>query len=341
MKNSDVRIIENLFHNDEIFDVRWRVTTLCNYDCPFCIQGNRQEHLRQSRGESPRLRARICDEAIRLIEGLGKYKAVKFFLIGGELTILDDFPIILERLALCDFSGEILFDLTTNFSQNADYFRRLCDIIQTKAEGKKRSLTIRTSFYSKYTTERQFTEKLLTVYEYSRRNQRSESGSGGGADAAIRFTVGAPILDDADYDRLLWIKNQFDDVDIEVAPIFIRNYQTNVSSGITRDLLEVGKKSVRVTDWNGEIKTYANIQALGKDLEGTDVFCPEGYLCDAGIRNIWIDAFGNVKRCPTMGASTPLGSILDGTLRLLDAPRICVSDHCSCSQYGRIEKKNP
>ncbi len=225
MKNSDVKLIENLFHNDDAFDVRWRVTTLCNYDCAFCIQGNRQEHLRQAKGESPRLRARICDEAIRLIEGLDKYKAVKIFLIGGELTILDDFPMIFEKLALCDFLSETLLDMTTNFSQDADYFCRLCDIVQTKTKGKKRGLTIRTSFYPDYTTERQFTEKLRTVYEYSGRNQRP--------DASVRFTVGAPILNDADYNVLLRLQSQFEDADVEVAPIFIRNYK-----GISKNLVQ-------------------------------------------------------------------------------------------------------
>ena len=125
MKNSDVEIIENLSQNNEIFDIRWRVTTLCNYDCAFCIQGNRQDHLRQARGESPALRMKICDEAIRLIEGIKEHDAVRFFLIGGELTILDDFPNLLEKIALCNFPGEIFFDLTTNFSQDGNYYCKI------------------------------------------------------------------------------------------------------------------------------------------------------------------------------------------------------------------------
>lgn len=342
MKNSDVEIIENLSHNNEIFDIRWRVTTLCNYDCAFCIQGNRQDHLRQAKGESPALRMKICDEAIRLIEGTKEYDAVKFFLIGGELTILDDFPNLLEKIALCNFPREILFDITTNFSQDGDYYCRLCDIIQRKARGKKRSLTIRTSFYSDKTTKEKFVEKLLRVHEYAERNRLLESIDGERADVAISFTAGAPILNDADYDVLLWIRRKLEDVGIVAAPIFIRNFETNVSPAIIEKLLESNEeKSVRVTCLDGGIRMYSNIQALGMDLDGTRVFCPEGYACDAGIRNIWIDAFGHVKRRPTTGGSTSLGNILDGSVRLLDSPQVCFSDHCSCSQYGRIEKTNP
>ena len=83
---------------------------------------------------------------------------------------------------------------------------------------------------------------------------------------------------------------------------------------------------------------FPTIQALGAVLEHTDSFCPKGYLCDAGARSIRIDAFGNVKRCPALRSDMSMGSILDGTFRMLKAPEICVSDHCSCNTYGKIEK---
>ena len=86
---------------------------------------------------------------------------------------------------------------------------------------------------------------------------------------------------------------------------------------------------------------YKDIQALGAALEDRDSFCPAGYVCDAGIHNLWIDAFGHVKRCPALGSTMSMGSILDGSFSLLDAPQVCTSDHCSCSQYGRIEKTEP
>ena len=103
MKNADVRIIENLYHSGKMFDVRWRVTTLCNYQCDFCIQGDYQEHLRQAAGESEQMRRDICGRIISLLESLDGYDAVKVSLIGGELTILQDFPDILERLVSCRF----------------------------------------------------------------------------------------------------------------------------------------------------------------------------------------------------------------------------------------------
>lgn len=56
MKNAEIETVENLRQDKGLFDIRWRVTTLCNYQCDFCIQGTREEHLRQAEGESEQLR---------------------------------------------------------------------------------------------------------------------------------------------------------------------------------------------------------------------------------------------------------------------------------------------
>ncbi len=314
-----------------MFDIRWRITTLCNYQCAFCIQGDWQEHLKQADGESRQLRNRICNELIRLLEGLtSRYGLVKVALIGGELTVLDGFPEILEKLALCSFPGEIRFDITTNFSQETRYFCELCDIIQKKAKGRRRSMKIGASFYSAYVTEEVFTEKLRAVYTYSR---SQEEGSN-----PIYLTAGVPILTDADCGVLNGMQNVFATTDVRIAPIFIRGYATDVSPRAIAGLHEQKGMNILVTDVNGCVSRYQSIQALGAELEGTDSFCPNGYLCDAGIHSIWIDAFGNAKRCPTIGETTYLGSILKGNIELLKTPQICTADHCSCSQYRRIER---
>ena len=330
MKSSDIRCIENLNNRTDVFDVRWRVTTLCNYQCDFCIQGDRKAHLKQAEGESADIRGQVCGRLIRMLEDLSGYEAVRVSLIGGEVTILDDFPSILERLALCGFPGSMMFDITTNLSRDEEYYFKLCDIVRKKAAGKKRSLTIGASFYSAYETAQRFTEKLRNVFLYSGMPQEGNP---------VRLTGGVPILEDADRDVLIRMQHDFAATDVRIAPIFIRNYETNTTPQIIADLHEQREMSIRVTDINGGVYTYQNIQALGAELEETDVFCPNGYLCDAGVRNLWIDAFGNVKRCPAIGSTMSLGSILEGNVRLLAGPQACTSDHCSCSQYGRIEKK--
>lgn len=331
MKNADVRIIENLYHSGKMFDVRWRVTTLCNYQCDFCIQGDYQEHLRQAAGESEQMRRDICGRIISLLESLDGYDTVKVSLIGGELTILQDFPDILERLVSCRFPGSIRFDLTTNFSPDSAYFCRLCDIIRNRPASSARSLAILTSFYPAYVTGTAFVRKLREVYTYA----AARAGN------AVSFSVGVPLLDDADYEGLVQMREDLADTGIRVSPIYIRNYETHVSAETVRKMYVPEKKSVRVTDRSGQVSMYKDIQALGAALEDRDSFCPAGYVCDAGIHNLWIDAFGHVKRCPALGSTMSMGSILDGSFSLLDAPQVCTSDHCSCSQYGRIEKTEP
>ncbi|MBR3311807.1 MAG: radical SAM protein [Solobacterium sp.] len=341
MKNTDIQKIENPGFKENVFDIRWRVTTFCNYQCDFCIQGTREEHLRQAQGESRQIRSRICDEIIKLVESLKGYHTVNINLIGGELTILPDFPQILDKLASCRFPGKIRFYITTNFSQDAGYFCRLCGIIQKKPVWKRRRLFIAASFYSAYTDIQTFSGKLMEVYSYAN-PFRHRHGKLSELCRRLRNTVdlsaGIPILNDEDYAVFTEMRETFKNTGVSINPILIRNYETNVLPETTKKLLDSADKRIKVTTGNGQEFMYQNIQALGAALEGTDSFCPRGYLCDAGIHSIWIDAFGHVNRCPAIGSRMHLGNILNEGFHLLDSPEICTSDHCSCSQYGKIEK---
>ena len=124
------------------------MTTLCNYQCTFCIQGNPEEHARQARGESAELRNSICDKIVKLVESAeNQYRAVNVSLIGGEVTILKDFPDILARLVRSDFSGDMRFSITTNFSAAPDYYQCLIKPFQTADSHKNRVLSLSASFY--------------------------------------------------------------------------------------------------------------------------------------------------------------------------------------------------
>ena len=83
MKSSEINTIEKEKYKKDIFNIRWRVTTLCNYQCAFCIQGSPEEHARQARGESAELRNSICDKIVRLVESAeNHYRVVTVRLIG-------------------------------------------------------------------------------------------------------------------------------------------------------------------------------------------------------------------------------------------------------------------
>ncbi len=81
------------------------MTYICNYNCNFCIQGEKENHIRKSNGESVETRAKICDNLIKFIETKldGKYKAINIYLIGGEVTILKDFYNIIKKLPNVNF----------------------------------------------------------------------------------------------------------------------------------------------------------------------------------------------------------------------------------------------
>ncbi|MBP3901175.1 MAG: radical SAM protein [Blautia sp.] len=343
MKSSDVRSIEKIKYKKDVLNIRWRVTTLCNYQCDFCIQGNREEHLRQAAGESSDLRNRICDAIVRLIESVDhEYRVIRMDLIGGEVTIIKEFPDILERLARSEFSGEIRFSITTNFSADAEYFRRMLDQFRAGAGKRKRTLFISASFYREYVTLEQFRGKLseLSKYAGSRPGvfQKVLGKLGLSEERWLSLSAGIPIVDDEDFGRLAYMKDECSGTGIRIIPIIIRNYDTNLSEGKLRTIIEKERKQMKVTCENGDTMLFSTIRELGAMLENTDSFCPTGYLCDAGIRNIWIDAFGNVKRCPALGSTMFMGSILDGSFQLFREPQMCTSDHCSCDVYGKIEK---
>ena len=288
MKSSDIQTIENAVYDSGIFDIRWRMTTLCNYQCDFCIQGSREEHLRQAQGESSQLREQICRKLVELIENLKPYRGVKVGLIGGEVTMLEDFPRILKAISCSRFRGEITFCLTTNFSAGSDYFRRLCDIIQGSAHD--RSLHISASFYPAYTSLEAFTKKLREIDAYIRENgyHRWPASllAGRRNHRKIFLNAGIPIICDSDYDVFLKMRTAFEGSNVGIAPIIIRNYRTEISDHIARELLENERKKIRVTDGDGKESCFQNIQALGMALEDRESFCPAGYLCDAGIHNI-------------------------------------------------------
>ena len=334
MKNAEVSTVENLLYDRQDLDIRWRITTLCNYQCDFCIQGNNRKHILQAKGESSRLSEEICDRLVCFMESQPDDRRIKVSLIGGEVTILKSFPMLFEKLVMCDFPGSISFDLTTNFSEDAAFFCDLCDIIQSKAKWKKRSLSLLTSFYPEYVTSKEFTDKLIEVCLHAKQNDLK-------SDDRVHFSMGVPMLRDEDYSEMLRIRSILKGYEVNVQPIIIRNYNTQLSDEVLGKIVKTRGSELRVTDIHEDVHFYRNIRALGAALEDKDSFDPRGYLCDAGICNFWVDAFGNVKRCPTIGSTMSMGNILDGSFLMLEKPDICTCDHCSCTQFGKISKPDP
>ena len=365
MRSEDVLKIENDAAKER-FTIRWEVTQLCNYSCKFCIQGNQSAHMGKARMEHAETRRMIAARIVETIEKLKGYTAVRVIFIGGEVTVLKDFPDILGSIAACAFEGDIQFRITTNFSQSTDFFCNLFDIVQTWDRAShigSRSLELLTSFYKDYTTSEEFFGKLRAVHNHVRSSCRQPEAQSArqAADmtlgeekpdgkprpdnaAATYSTVAAgwPMLSDEDYHGLQDIRLDFEDTGIVIAPILIRQYKTDLSNEVKAELLEDEEKdgNIRVTFRTGEVKTFRSIRSLGLHLDGDGRFCPRGFICDAGVDYVSISPLGQARRCPALfdDQAMELGSFLDGSYRKLEEAKECPSDHCCCDVYELIDR---
>lgn len=347
MQNTEVTRIENLKWNRDTFYIQWRVTSACNYQCDFCIQGDRKKHIELAKEESVGTREKVCNAIISYIEALKDYSSISVSLIGGEVTILKDLHSLLERLVNVRFPGDISFHITTNFSQSADYYCKMFDIFHVyNRREKRRSLHLATSYYSVYVTQKEFEQKLLHVKRHIRRlcvpdymKALLKNGLKTRPAQTMSLAAGFPILNDEDYEKFKNMRDSFRGKGVWVSPIYIRQYPTDIKKNTLDNLLEEQReKNLRVTDIYGHTKLFQNIQALGMEMDQSDRFNPSGFLCDAGINSMWINAFGDVYRCPAIGSSMKIGNILDGSYEGLNEMAVCTADHCSCNKFGLISR---
>ena len=100
MNNEDILNIENLKYSSNTYVIRWNMTKLCNYYCDFCIQGDKDKHIKDSIGENKEVRHEIALKIVKFIEEKinNKYSNLHIYLIGGEVTILSDFRDIFKIL---------------------------------------------------------------------------------------------------------------------------------------------------------------------------------------------------------------------------------------------------
>ncbi len=321
------------------------MTNLCNYSCDFCIQGTKEMHVEAARGESRELRSRICEAIIGLVENLKGFRKLDVYLIGGEVTFLNDFPALLEKLASCRFPGDMSFRITTNLSMPAETYCQLCEIIKRHDRiGRRRSFHIGASFYRSYTSWESFAAKLIEIadrevsWPRSPITRMARKLGERVLCSPIKLGVGIPLLADEDFDLLESARASMWEHRISVTPIIMRKYATTISERNLGTVIAQGRNGIRVTYSDGSIRDFENIQALGASLGGTETFCPRGYLCDAGTSSISIGPKGNVERCPVIGGTMHLGSLLDGTYAGLAELAPCTADHCSCNYYNVIIK---
>jgi hypothetical protein len=356
MKNAQVKKIINLprlFMNSIV--IRWQVTSLCNYQCDFCIQGSRETHLQAAKEESLAKRQEITDNLVRYIETkVPARTAVELYLIGGEVTILKDFRDIVARFVNCGFKGHIIIYLTTNLSRDSSYYSSLSELFKDK---RNRTFNLHASYYVNYISPEAFRHKVTDLSPYLSKERWQNRLLTIKLGAMFRsqglfvkrenvfMTIGVPILNDDSWHLLEDFRSFYHKSAVHANPIIIRDYETSISDNVLARLKSSGgsSKKLVVSFLNGGRKRYKNIQQLGIDLDDTDGrFYPAGYICDAGQRCFSVSSNGSVWRCPVLSDSSLaskghlLGDINGIDSELLSSPAVCGAGHCSCNYFTII-----
>ena len=349
MKSCDVVRIDNIAKRSGII-IRWHITSLCNYQCDFCIQGDRKRHIEKSKGESPELRKNICNKLIDYIENEinGKYKLINLYLIGGEITILPDFLDIVNKIVNCKFKGKITIRITTNLSTKTEILEQLSNIFKSKP---KRKLSVLASYYKEFSNEDEFIEKIKLINKKNKfknvpfsnklqnkidfiRRVRFEYGN-----LNIRASIGYPLCNDKDYDDYLEFKKRNRIYADSISFIIIKGYKTSISEEIKGKILKNSNgKCIRVKFNNGKVYYFENTNKIALKLDNEDSFNPKGYLCDTGIRSISIDNLGNISRCTSCKKASYIGNILTDGVKLMTDKFICPSNSCGCTYFKSIRK---
>ena len=348
----DIASITNTRRPLDVFALRWQVTSLCNYSCAFCIQGTHEAHLAAARDESRELRQTICDDIVSMIETkLSGFSAIDLYLIGGEVSILDDFPAILRKLAGCSFSGLIRMHVTTNLSMPASTYAELFRAATDSPNGFPRSFSLSASFYRAYTTEDELCAKIKEIALAAGRGW-SPAGialrgvasrlAPGRQNAGFTINIGYPILDDQSYGRFSKLRRRMAIRLVSVKPIKIYDYPITLSDRIRNTAFGGGRKGLDVWFSDGSRASYVDIQQLGYALcPEHGRICPQGMVCDSGMRSVTIDTKGMMWRCPIIGApdSFRMGPVTDPGTELLEAPAACSAKHCACNYFHTIERR--
>ncbi len=349
MNSQDILKIENKANPSDLFLIRWNITKLCNYSCDFCIQGNKEKHIQDAKNEKLEIREKICNNIIKFIEDKlnSKYKRLSIFLIGGEITILKDFPEILKKLVNCNFEGKLKIHITTNLSTSDELLKYMVDLFNQKYKY-ERVLEISASYYKNYVTEEEFMRKVGILYEKKNLNKKIISkifnkkkylNKLASKAEPLYVNINYPLCVDKDYDEYLKFKKKYNNKARTINYLIIRDYNLSISENLKNQLKAKNKKGrVKVTFKDGSVFYVSHTNKICIKLDGEKYFNPSGYLCDSGTNNISISTLGDISRCPTCSKETVIGNIIDEVPDIRSDKFVCKSKKCVCGFFGIIEK---
>lgn len=355
MNNEDILKIENLKYSSDAYVIRWNMTRLCNYYCDFCIQGDKSKHIKDSNGESKKIRYEIALKLVKFIEEKlnNKYNSLHIYLIGGEITMLSDFLDIFNILLNVKFSGDIEFHITTNLSCKEELLKNLKSTFLNVKSKYNRKLSISASYYREFTTEKDFIKKIKILYNNSsiryyltsKKNKFKNSKliykylNYLAKKPIIVISISYPLIIDSDYELYKIFKSKYSKYANTINYIIIRNYKKSISNDLKDRLSHSNRKRIKLTTKTGKIHYLSSTSKIGLLINKTKHFNPKGFLCDSGINSISIDSKGIVSRCPSCSNLTIVGNILKDDMDILKNKISCPSLSCSCDYYHIIESR--
>lgn len=147
MSKYKIKTLTNNFCKDVIY-LKWRITYICNYHCPYCIQvrqGNKKEYEGKLLEEETVRILSLADKIDPFLSKVNpKNKDVVLEIIGGEVTLID-LKSLMEKIKDKNIKR---LNITTNGSMPIDYFYSLVNYLHNR--GIKLSITM--SFHDTQTT---------------------------------------------------------------------------------------------------------------------------------------------------------------------------------------------
>ena len=133
------------------FNVKWRLTNCCNFQCSYCARKNKRQKTSDINTDQKIIEGAIGDVA-RLI--VSNNKPTKLSLIGGEVTLLDLPKILTKLFSLTNHLIKKVF-IVTNFSREYTYFNNLIDICKDN----ETILSLTCSWHNEFISLDAFVEK--------------------------------------------------------------------------------------------------------------------------------------------------------------------------------------
>lgn len=263
--------IEKNLGIEDYFNLTYRVTNVCNYHCPYCMQGNDKP----KKDTTPELIQIISKKINEVIKELHSYgKKIDFHLIGGEVSIYDIKNLILKNI---DFYNIYRFSMVTNLSRDVEYYKDLFSYLKNQ----KVDIRIKASFHPTETTKEEFINKLIELKEFK--------------------VIASLLITEKKYYNIEEMYNELTKLEIPVSVSVERINGEPITTN--SNLIDKDKCLFHVTYDNGKTELLEKYTLL-KSLDSV-----KGFVCDVDKNRIIIDNNGSIKKVCSQQRN--LGSIFN------------------------------